>query len=276
MLRIFQLLFKIQPLTLNSAPQQIQPQKVTRPIQLLAAWLVGLIVVDGSFLAAAFQINTDCWERGASVIAAIINVPVFLFALFLLQTRFRPELQEDKYYSQYLDKKTNILVTVDRDEAIDSDLTAILTELRVLTRQTAVRPISPYTSKPDSQLGYRWRIGLNKHLADFDQLRALLRERSIPLSDVFGVEERPEGRHVAIARYLDFESKLQILDLACEMRIDGYTYFDPEMEEIAEQVLIGSYGGGSYAITRALRDLLQSDPEEADLRIYEERNKEDS
>jgi len=29
-------------------------------------------------------------------------VPVFLLCLFLLQTRFRPEMQEDKYYSRHL------------------------------------------------------------------------------------------------------------------------------------------------------------------------------
>ena len=43
----------------------------------------------------------------------------FLFALFLLQTKFRPELQEDQYYSQYLDKKTNTIVKVSREEAIE-------------------------------------------------------------------------------------------------------------------------------------------------------------
>jgi hypothetical protein len=31
---------------------RIDPERVTKPIQLLAAWLVGLIVVDGSFLVA--------------------------------------------------------------------------------------------------------------------------------------------------------------------------------------------------------------------------------
>lgn len=85
--------------------QRIEPHKVTKPIQLLAAWMVGLVVTNSSFLIAAVQMADESWERGCLVIAAVANVPVFLFALFLLQTRFRAELQEDTYYSEYLSKK---------------------------------------------------------------------------------------------------------------------------------------------------------------------------
>jgi hypothetical protein len=81
---------------------RIAPERVTRPIQLLAAWLVGLIVVDASFLMAAQQITRPDWASGLLVIAAVANVPVFIGALFLLQTKFRPEMQEDAFYAQYL------------------------------------------------------------------------------------------------------------------------------------------------------------------------------
>jgi hypothetical protein len=30
-----------------------------------------------------------------------VNVPVFIGALFLLQTKFRAQIQEDSYYAQY-------------------------------------------------------------------------------------------------------------------------------------------------------------------------------
>ena len=109
---------------------RIDPERVTKPIQLLAAWLVGLIVVDGSFLLAATQLSGETWERGVLIIASVVNVPVFLFALFMLQTRFRPELQEDSYYSQYLDRRTNEIVTVGRDELIEKELVAIRAELK--------------------------------------------------------------------------------------------------------------------------------------------------
>ncbi len=84
---------------------KITPEKVTRPIQLLAAWLTGLVIIDGSFLTAATQITTPLWAAGFLVIAAIINVPLFLISIFLLQTKFRPEMQEDAYYSKYLERQ---------------------------------------------------------------------------------------------------------------------------------------------------------------------------
>lgn len=84
---------------------EIKPERITKPIQLLAAWLAGLAIVDGAFLTAAANIGKPDWIAGALVVAAILNVPIFLFSLFLLQTKFRPEMQEDSYYSQYLERR---------------------------------------------------------------------------------------------------------------------------------------------------------------------------
>jgi len=84
---------------------KLEAHKITKPIQLLAAWLVGLIVIDGSFLAAAGMISTPSWIPAALTIAAIINVPLFLVCIFLLQTKFRPEMQEDDYYAKYLENR---------------------------------------------------------------------------------------------------------------------------------------------------------------------------
>jgi hypothetical protein len=85
--------------------QNINPERITKPIQLLAAWLIGLIAVNGSFLAAATQILIPTWAPIILVIASIINVPLFLISIFLLQTRFRPEMQADEFYSKYLENK---------------------------------------------------------------------------------------------------------------------------------------------------------------------------
>jgi len=68
--------------------QKIEPAKITKPIQLLAAWLVGLILVNGSFLTAAGIIHDPKWIVPVLVIAAVVNVPVFLICIFLLQTKF--------------------------------------------------------------------------------------------------------------------------------------------------------------------------------------------
>jgi len=81
---------------------QIKPEKITKPIQLLAAWLLGLVTIDGSFLISAAHLSNPEWLAPILVIAAVLNVPLFLFALFLLQTKFRPQMQEDVYYARYL------------------------------------------------------------------------------------------------------------------------------------------------------------------------------
>src|SRR5438128_2077379 len=88
--------------------QRINPSSVTKPIQLLAAWLVGLIAINGSFLGAASYITRPEWAAGLLVIAAIADVPIFLACLFLLQTKFRPEMQEDEFYWRYLEKRYSV------------------------------------------------------------------------------------------------------------------------------------------------------------------------
>lgn len=84
---------------------KITPEKVTRPIQLLAAWLTGLVIVDGSFLTVASYITSPEWAAGVLVVASVANVPLFLISIFLLQTKYRPEMQEDAYYSKYLEQQ---------------------------------------------------------------------------------------------------------------------------------------------------------------------------
>ena len=63
-------------------------------------------VVDGAFLGAAATVLEPSWASGALVIASIINVPLFVGCIFVLQTRYRVEMQEDTYYSKYLDTQT--------------------------------------------------------------------------------------------------------------------------------------------------------------------------
>ena len=116
--------------------QQIVPHKITKPIQLLGAWLAGLAVINGSFLAGAATITSLQWLPAVLVIAAVVNVPLFLASLFLLQTKFRPEMQEDSFYSKYLEKKytdseKNLTTEVDLKEqfkALADDITSKIEE----------------------------------------------------------------------------------------------------------------------------------------------------
>lgn len=119
------------------ARQDIQPQKVTRPFQLLAAWLVTLIALDGAFLAGARLITEPSWVPGLLSITAVANVPVFLISMFLLQTRFRPEMQDDKYYATYLKEQKAAsqaaIKLTERMEASGLDIHSLVTAQRKLS-----------------------------------------------------------------------------------------------------------------------------------------------
>ena len=125
---------------------RINPDKITSPIQLLAAWFVALIVLDGAFLTAAGVVSAPLWIPAVLVVAAILNVPLFLGFMFLLQTRFRPEMQTDEHYSKYLKEreKTKSLASEARAQidAAGLDL-ADLVAGRKMTSQAAdnIRPL---------------------------------------------------------------------------------------------------------------------------------------
>jgi tetratricopeptide (TPR) repeat protein len=78
--------------------QRIDPEKVGAPFQFLAAALVFIVLLDGSFLSAAAVIEKPSWAAAVLVISAVVNVPLLLIGMFVLQTRFRAELLGDQQY----------------------------------------------------------------------------------------------------------------------------------------------------------------------------------
>ncbi len=56
------------------ANTEIQPHRITKPIQLLAAWLAGLAIIDATFLTAAANITTPPWIPYLLTIVALIGV----------------------------------------------------------------------------------------------------------------------------------------------------------------------------------------------------------
>ena len=81
---------------------KIQAHKITKPIQLMAVWFIALSLVDSVFLTAAAKISEPAWISPTLVVSAIVFVPLFLGGVFLMQTVFRKELQEDQYYAEWL------------------------------------------------------------------------------------------------------------------------------------------------------------------------------
>jgi prokaryotic YEATS domain len=83
----------------------VEPHKITKPIQLTAVWFVALLLLDSAFLVAASKTSQPAWMAPTLAISAIIFVPIFLIGVFLMQTVFRKELQEDPYYSEWLKRQ---------------------------------------------------------------------------------------------------------------------------------------------------------------------------
>lgn len=85
--------------------QKIEAHKITKPIQLLAVWFIALVLVDSALLTAAATISAPPWVPPMLAIAAVVFVPVFLVAAFVMQTRFRTHLQDDPYYAKWLKRR---------------------------------------------------------------------------------------------------------------------------------------------------------------------------
>lgn len=242
----------------------IDTKSVTKPIQLLAAWLIGLITVDAGFLTAATHFAGG--ERTALIVASIVNVPLFLVALFLLQTRFRPEMQEDIFYSKYLDNKTNQVITKNRFDSFEVELKNIKEIVIQRSVQLELRPdlASPLMLASVS-------VGVNKHLENFASIMAKVESVGYRRPKAFGAKQAPVGAYMAVDENMDFQARIAAIKLAIACNIDGYGYFSPREEEIEESILIGAYGleGGQIPLLPTLRRMLDDDVDPAQLREYE-------
>jgi len=224
---------------------RIQPEKVTKPIQLLAAWLVGLFTVDAAFLVAASRLPQDSLQSIALTAAAILNVPGFLWALFLLQTKFRAELQEDSYYSTYINRKTNEQVSMTRDEHLFAGLQGRLDRLENTIDSFA----QSTTKRRREELLSALSFGVNKQLADKDAIAAELNSNGVDRFGWFGGGEVPPHRVVALSEALPRHSREAVLTLAHKLGFTNYSYFDSVADDISEDVLLGAYGEKGKPIT---------------------------
>jgi hypothetical protein len=278
--------------------QRIEPDKVTRPIQLLAAWLVGLICIDLIFLEAALRLEATAWERRWLIVAAILNVPAFLAAMFTLQTRFRAELQDDAHYARYLSKKTAEAIALRRREADAADDDGP-TDFHVRVDRTVlgedvveVVPVADGDTPDDDASAppqgiataaldwHPWRVAMHAQLPRFAAIRAALGDAGIPVAEVFGRALRddaapPENWVVSINRALPAPHKAALLRALRPFGLDGFQLWRPVRDaDESEDVYIGSYGVSTYArFTPELDALLAGAPGDADLDEYRRRHK---
>ena len=216
--------------------QNIKPEKITKPIQLLGAWLAGLFSIDSCFLFAASKLEQGSFESSALVIAAIANVPIFLIAVFLLQTKFRPEMQEDSYYSTYLNQKTNEKVTVLKSDSNVQDITK-----RLISIEEKIQSSAESELKEINYLS-TLSIGINKYEPDIEKIKTKLKEAGATSYTTFGSGEMPDSKTLAIAHGLNKRAQQEMIAFAQDIGYSHYNFFNNIEEDIKEDILIGAYG----------------------------------
>jgi len=71
----------------------IPPHKITQPFQLLASWIVGMIIIVGEFIFLCRN-SVENWLKISSFSVAVILAIIFIYVIFKLQTKYRPEMQD--------------------------------------------------------------------------------------------------------------------------------------------------------------------------------------
>lgn len=222
--------------------QSIKPEKITKPIQLLGAWLAGLLSVDSCFLVAAANLQQGSFESIALTIAAIANVPLFLLAVFLLQTKFRPELQEDSYYSTYLSQRTSEPIKITKQEAKWLEVSHKINALE----EKILAPEKEEQLPAGTLEGVK--ISINQYLPNFDEVKETLSRHGVLGFSKFGNRDLPTKKSIAISEYLPKALTAPILAIAKEAGFTHYTYFDNLAEETEAELLFGSYGPQNFEI----------------------------
>jgi hypothetical protein len=255
------------------ADHKIEPHRITKPIQLLAAWLVGLILTDSIFLTATLSIDTQSWERGALVVASILNVPLFLCALFLLQTKFRPELQEDTYYHEYISRKSAAILKIDKNTALDNRLNEIERKLHQMSELLTHVPRESVETKKFGLDWKNWQVSINCLHPNYIKIKGSLLSYGIPIASTIGnrmTKVMPEAWTISLNPVMPIAHKSQILKLLLPFGFDGIELYSPLPEAgETEDVYIGGYGVGNYSrITQDLFMLLEGEVSDAELVTY--------
>ncbi len=268
----------------------IKPEKITKPIQLLAAWLIGLVLVVTALLTAAGNIEKPNWLPALLSIAAVSSIPLFLMMIFLLQTKYRPEMQEDSYYSQYLNKNTGRIEPIENNKSYDREIQKLSQEIINISVETKsmldeinnVVNDKTQTNKPEvinkiitesdkkieelksiaKYTGIDLRI--NEKLIQYQKIKQIVQELGFNSYEIFGNEQSrfflvSFGKHIPLSIVKDIVVKLFPL---------GLEYISLIKEEPwlvrTKTIYIGSYAFSKETIVvdKALIEVILNDSED--------------
>lgn len=230
------------------ANTKISPEKITTPIQLVAAWFAILILLVSAFLFTATNIKNPAWAPAFLLIFSATTTLLVLIFVALMLTIFRPNLQEGKEYARWL-----------KDKNLYSP-GLIVQENPTLSRS---QYMAPESGSEHGQFPSKFRIEVNGQIAGWDELIKSLIEKGFdakrfsnpsPYSSHDGdpneqaciwVGERIKARDAirAIKIAVEHWPHLKYVELSN----DGSTPPD----YVHDQMFIG--GSTSTALTRGLR-----------------------
>lgn len=240
---------------------QIQPHKVTKPIQLVAAWLTGLVLIDAMFLGAAASLDNQGWPHGLLVVCAALNVPIFLGAIFLLQTKFRAELQEDSFYSEYLSKRTSHVIKIDKNSEQDARIESLELKLLTLDRSASATTTTSRTAQELPTSWGDWLVAVNGLHPQVDAILESLKASGIPVEVVFGQNEgvtAPSRWVISVSYQIPTDLQVKLLRSLMTFNFAGFNRWEPRRDaEEYEDVYVGSYGNEPIIrFTPKLKELL--------------------
>lgn len=228
---------------------RIDPSRVTKPIQLLSAWLVGLISIDISYLAAARSISHPDWASGVLVVAAILNVPVFLVCLFLLQTRFRPEMQEDSFYATYLEKR----ISAETRKA-EPEQSAVADAILEVAAERVVEQVISSNIESSTKGENLYTIKINDFLEQFSQIVTKLSEENLQISETFGSTSKSSSKPAKFVLSSTDDVPLDVFKKVYRICSDlGLEAIAKSTTKVESTMYIGGYGyktGGVRIVDR--------------------------
>ncbi|QOG03421.1 hypothetical protein [Flavobacterium sp. MDT1-60] len=217
----------------------IKPEKITKPIQLLAVWLIGLILIVSALLTAAGTIDQPSWLPAFFSISAVSIIPLFLALIFLLQTRFRPQMQEDEYYSKFLNTNTLEVIGNQENEFFIESMTGKIDE-KFIELSTITKDQIVLLQGTISELGLRIpnntiieqkkefdtfdkfiknakkNISVNLKLKNIDSVLSLLMESNIKISNFFGKNDdndEPDLFIITFGRDVELETLKSVVKI---------------------------------------------------------------
>lgn len=107
-----------------------------------------------------------------------------------------------------------------------------------------------FLTRDHKNLLYGVTFGINQNFPDKEELSAKLLGMGVDRHTWFGTDEPPKGRVISVSEHLPKETQEAVLALTEKLGFTRYNLFDSLMEEIEEDVLIGSYGTGDRKIPR--------------------------